>query len=276
MALALHGEDRLAAAVACIRALELGCLLDHGERGVEALVAQDGGDVLQAGHRVAELGAGQPVDRARRLDGVDGLAALQPDGVEEGQFQVRDQLWHAATLSAGPGFRSRVALRQQRHQQRLGRQVGQPGRGAVRRPGDHDGAAGGETLDGRPGHVSRRDPHELGQRLARLLVGHARRLGEARLHRAGAQRGDADARAAQLGAEGAPVGEHEGLRRAVAGLSRQRLEGRGRRRVEDRAAMPRDHARHEQRAQVDDGLDVRAHHGELGGAVGPVTPGPSS
>ena len=77
-------------------------------------------------------------------------------------------------------------------------------------------------------------------------------------------------RAAQLGAERAPVGEDEGLRRAVAGLSGQRLEGRGRRRVEDRPAVPRHHARHEERAQVDHRLDVRAHHGELGGAVGPV------
>ena len=65
-----------------------GELLNHGQRGVEALVAQDGGDVLQPGHRVAQLGAGQPVDRAGRRDGVDGLAPLEPDGVEVGQVQV--------------------------------------------------------------------------------------------------------------------------------------------------------------------------------------------
>ena len=41
----------------------------------------------------------------------------------------------------------------------------------------------------------------------------------------------ADAGAAQLGAQGASVGEHEGLGRAVAGLSGQRLEGGGRRGV---------------------------------------------
>ena len=76
------------ASVVDARVLQLGRALDHGQRGVEALVAQDGGDVLQPGHRVPELGAGQPVDRAGRRDGVDGLAALQPDGVEVGQVQV--------------------------------------------------------------------------------------------------------------------------------------------------------------------------------------------
>ena len=101
MARALHGEDGLDAAVAPTCApCELGRLLDHGQRGVEALVAQDGGDVLQAGHRVAQLGAGQPVHRAGRRNGVDGLLALQPDRVEVGQVQVRDQLWHGPPIRA--------------------------------------------------------------------------------------------------------------------------------------------------------------------------------
>ena len=305
MALALHGEDGLAAAVAGARALELGRLLDHGERGVEALVAQDGGDVLQAGHRVAQLGAGQPVDGAGRLNGVDGLAALQPDRVEVGQVQLRDQLWHgpplrvrhraAATPTEVSGARAGssrarrttaravAASRRSRREARgraasltlaaatrlvscarrargpvrssagrrlerrggaaptaaarsdLGARWASPAAARFAVPGITTARPGRQPLDRRLGHVGRRDPHELGQRLARLLVGHARRLGEARLDRARAQRGDGDARAAQLGAERAPVGEDEGLRRAVAGLSRQRLEGCGRRRVEDRA-----------------------------------------
>ena len=70
--------------------------------------------------------------------------------------------------------------------------------------------------------------------------------------------------------ERAPVGQHEGLRGAVAGLSGQRLEGGGRRGVQHRAAMPGDHAGHEQGAQIDDRFDVGAHQRELGGAVGPV------
>ena len=66
---------------------------------MEALIAQDGGDVLQPGHRVAQLGPGQPVDGAGGRNGVDGLPALQPDRVEVGQVQLRDQLWHEPPLS---------------------------------------------------------------------------------------------------------------------------------------------------------------------------------
>ena len=61
---------------------------------MEALVAQDGGDVLQAGHRIAQVGAGQPVRRPCRLDRVEGLHALQPHDVEGGEIQLRDQLRH--------------------------------------------------------------------------------------------------------------------------------------------------------------------------------------
>ena len=61
---------------------------------MEALIAQDRRDVLQPGHRVAQLGPGQPVDGAGGRNGVDGLPALEPDRVEVGQVQVRDQLWH--------------------------------------------------------------------------------------------------------------------------------------------------------------------------------------
>ena len=102
MAGALHGEDRLAAALAGQGVRELGCLFDHGQRRVEALIAQDGGDVLQPRHRVAQLGAGQPVHGAGGRNGVDGLLSLQPDRVEEGQVQLRDQLWHEPPSSVVP------------------------------------------------------------------------------------------------------------------------------------------------------------------------------
>ena len=83
----------------------------------------------------------------------------------------------------------------------------------------------------------------FGQRLARLGVGHPRRLGEAGLDGPRAQRRDRHAGAAQLGAERAAVGEHERLRRAVAGLAGQRLEGGGGRGVQDGAAVAGHHAR---------------------------------
>ena len=176
----------------------------------------------------------------------------------------------AAAYDVWPSSERGVALGHEGQEERLGRQVGQPGPGTVRLPRDHHAASRRQALDRGPGHVARGDPHELGQRLGRLLVGHARRLGKAGLDRPRAQRGDGDARAAQLGAQRAPVGQHEGLRGAVAGLSGQRLEGGGRRGVQHRAAMPGDHAGHEQGAQVDDRFDVGAHQRELGGAVGLV------
>ncbi len=69
---------------------------------MEALVAQNRRDVLQAGHGVAQFGTGQPVDRAGGLDRVDGLPALESDRVEVGQVQVRDQLWHEPPQSVRP------------------------------------------------------------------------------------------------------------------------------------------------------------------------------
>ncbi len=102
MALTLHGENGLDVGVAPVRAPQLGRLLDHRQGGVEALVAQDGRDVLLAGHGIAHLGAGQPVDRAGGGNRVDGLPALQPDRVEVGQVQVRDQLWHEPPQSVRP------------------------------------------------------------------------------------------------------------------------------------------------------------------------------
>ena len=204
---------------------------------MEALVAQDGGDVLEAGDRVAELVAGQPVHGPGGRNGVDGLLALQPDGVEGRQVSSVTSCgmgprcpcgslgvtWAEVSgaravntaspspipvgrtggATARPGLQRGMALRHERQDERLGRQVGQRGRGAVRGPGDHHGTSRVETVDGRLGHVGRRDPHELGQRLGRLLVGHAGRLGEAGLDRSRAQRGDRDAGAAQLGTEGA-------------------------------------------------------------------------
>ena len=67
-------------------------------------------------------------------------------------------------------------------------------------PGITTGRPVGESLDGRLGDVGGRHPHELGQRLARLGIGDAGRLGEAGLDRPGAQRRDGDAGPAQLGA----------------------------------------------------------------------------
>ena len=77
-----------------VGALELGCLLDDGEPGVEALVAQDGGHVRQPRDGVPQLVAGEPVHGPGRLHGVDGVLAVEPDHVERGELELRDQLWH--------------------------------------------------------------------------------------------------------------------------------------------------------------------------------------
>ena len=63
---------------------------------MEALVAQDRGDVLEPGHRVPHVGAGEPVLGAGRLDRVDGVVALEPDRIEIGELglELGDQLCH--------------------------------------------------------------------------------------------------------------------------------------------------------------------------------------
>jgi hypothetical protein len=66
------------------------------------------------------------------------------------------------------------------------------------------------------------------------------------------------------------VGEHERLRRAVASLARQRLERGRRRHVQDRARPALDHPGQEGAAQVGDGLDVGADHGDLARRVAAV------
>ena len=101
MVVALHGQDGLTSLAAVARAFEFGGLLNHGQRRVEALVAEDGRDVLQAGHRVAELVAGQPVHCPRRLNGREGLPALQSDHVEIGQLELRDEVLPWANLYVG-------------------------------------------------------------------------------------------------------------------------------------------------------------------------------
>ncbi len=52
--------------------------------GVEALVAQDGGHVRQPGDGVPQLVASEPVHGPGRLNGVDGVLAVEPDQVEVG------------------------------------------------------------------------------------------------------------------------------------------------------------------------------------------------
>ena len=102
-----------------------------------------------------------------------------------------------------------------------------------------------------PGDVLGRLPHEPGQRALGVLLADAGGLAEARLDRAGAERRGRDPGAGQLGVERVGVGEHEGLRPAVAGLAGQRLEGGDRRDVEDRAAAALDHPRQHPAAQLD-------------------------
>ena len=72
-------------------------------------------------------------------------------------------------------LQGRVLLGQDGQDQRLGDQVGRRGSDPVGRPGDDHGPAGGQPVHGGLGHVGRRDPHELRQRVAGLRVGQARR-----------------------------------------------------------------------------------------------------
>ena len=94
--LTLHGQDRLPSLRHVPRILDAGHARQHGERRVEPLVAQDGGDVGEPSDRVADLRAGEPVPGAGGLDGVDGVLALHPDRVEEGKVELGDELWHVA------------------------------------------------------------------------------------------------------------------------------------------------------------------------------------
>ena len=64
------------------------------------------------------------------------------------------------------------------------------------------------------------------------------------------------------------VAEHERLGGAVGRLARERLEGGRRGSVQDGAPVAADHARREDGAQVDHGLDVGPEHVELAGPVG--------
>ena len=112
------------------------------------------------------------------------------------------------------------------------------------------------------------DPEELGQGVLGVVVAETGPLAESGVHRAGAQGGGGDAGAAELAGETLGVGQHERLGRRVAGLSRQRLEGRGRGHVQHRAASARDHPGQEPAAQIGDRHDVDLQHADLGRGVG--------
>ena len=86
---------------------------------------------------------------------------------------------------------------------------------------------------------------------------------ELRLDRARAQRGRRDSGALQVAAEHLGEREHERLRGRIRALPRQRLEAGGRCHVQDGALAALDHRRHVFAAEVDDRLDVRAHHPQL-------------
>ena len=90
-------------------------------------------------HRVPHVGAGEPVLGAGRLDGVDGVLALEADGREIGELELGDQLCHGDPRCAGRayvassprarlveglgGLHGRVALGHHRQEQGLGGQV---------------------------------------------------------------------------------------------------------------------------------------------------------
>ena len=78
MGLALHGEDRVGSPLSHVRVLQLRRLFDIDERRMKALVAKDGSDVLEPGHRIAEVGASQPMDGPRRFDRLDGVWRSSP------------------------------------------------------------------------------------------------------------------------------------------------------------------------------------------------------
>ncbi len=86
----------------------------------------------------------------------------------------------------------------------------------------------------------------------------------------GTEHGHRRAGSPHLATQRVAVGEHEGLARPVGGLARQGLEGGRRCHVEHASAPALDHPRQEQGAQVHHRLDVGAHHGQLGGRVGPM------
>ncbi len=159
---------------------------------------------------------------------------------------------------------------QQGREQRPGRQVGGGRPGPVGDAGDDHGAATFESGQAGLGHALGRLPHEPWQGGQGLGAVEPRRLGELGVDGAGAEGGDRHAGASQLAAQRVAVREHERLGRRVRRLTRQGLEGGGRRDVEHRAAAPLDHAGQEQAAEVGEGFDVGADHRHLGAWVAGV------
>src|SRR6516225_10846225 len=84
--------------------------------------------------------------------------------------------WGMAMVLSGLLPQRRVSLGDERKDQCLRRQVGQPCGGPVGGAGDDDWPSGGEAVDGGLRDVLGRNPHELRQRLTRLVVADAGRL----------------------------------------------------------------------------------------------------
>src|SRR5260221_2162105 len=68
----------------------------------------------------------------------------------------------------------RVLASEYRNQRRSGREGRDGGANAVGEARDHDGAILRETVERGIGHVGRRHPHELRQRVRRLFLGESR------------------------------------------------------------------------------------------------------
>ena len=136
--------------------------------------------------------------------------------------------------------------------------------GAVDEAGNDDAAALLGALDSFARDLLDVGPDEPGHLVARAA--HAGLLDELGLHGAGADGGDAHALAAELVVRALGEAEDERLRGGVGGGEGNRLEGGGRRDVDDRPAAAIGHRRAEARLEVDERLAVeRDHRGEARG-----------
>src|SRR3954470_11550551 len=150
------------------------------------------------------------------------------------------------------GLQRRMLTGEQRQEHAPWRDVGDVRADSVADTRDDDALALFESFDRRFGNLVRGQPHELRQRVARLLVGEPGDVRELRLDRPRTQDAHRHAGALELGAGRLGVREHERLRTAVTRLPGERLEGRGRRDIQHGTASALDHARHEQAAEMHD------------------------
>src|SRR5664280_2372481 len=171
------------------------------------------------------------------------------------------------TVPCSLGAQRGMVLGQHRDEDASGREPAGDGGDPIGHAGDDHASIGVHPFDSGLGHGAHRHPHELGHRPRGFGIADPRGCRKARLHRSGAENGHRHTAGPQLPPNGMAVRENEGLAGRVPGLSGKRLEGGGRRHVEDCPAPALDHPREEERTQVHHCLDIGPDHGDLTGGV---------